>query len=175
MISIGRLDINSKEHDYQVSSAAEFVDLWGVETLFYQVDVLVRDRYRDPEVRYMDPVPVDVLFDEDPRPILKSHGWLTETGSELPFVIYVPMKDRAGRPLKVTDDCKVILQQKHRMTEIREFTITRVTGNHLMPMMWICKALPYREAHDFDPNTAEVDKVKGIEDEKGTNYLKVDI
>lgn len=167
------LGMSKSEYDYYVDQLREAMALIGQEALLYQVDTEEKDLYRDPELTYKKPVTVGLIFEENPRPILKQLNWLTED-EELPYVVHIVALATNKEPVIVRENMKIRIRSKMGLESDRFFNVSKVNANHIDPVTWICKLTPYRERVDFVPETEEHEDVReeGKED-TSYGYLKV--
>jgi hypothetical protein len=156
------------EYDYYVDSLREAMALIGQEAILYQVDVEEKDLYRDPSVTYKEAVNIALIFEENPRPILKQLNWLTED-EELPYVAHIVALASNKEPIVVRENMKIRIPSKYGLETDRVFVVTRVNGNHIDPVEWVCKLVPYRERVDVKPETPEYDRVR-VEGKQDTSY-----
>lgn len=153
------LGMSQKEYDYYVDQVRESMALIGQEAILYQVDTEEKDLYRDPSTTYKDAVKIALVFDDNPKPILKKHNWLTED-EELPYVAHIVALATNGEPVVVRENMKIRVKSKLGLKSDRVFLVSRVVGNHIDPITWICKLTPYREKVDMNPDTCEYEDMR---------------
>lgn len=166
------LGMSQKEYDYYVDQMREAMHLIGQEAYLYQVDMEVKDLYRDPDIIYKDAVKIGLIFEDNPKPILKQMNWLTED-EELPYVAHIVALSSNKEPVEVTENMKVLIPSVYGLNTVRVFLVSRVTGNHIDPVTWICKLVPYREKIDIDPSTPEYDEKREEGSDTSYGYLNV--
>lgn len=149
---MGSLDMNLTEYDLYVEMLTEAVKLRGLDAFLYQTASVGKDLYRDPSIEYIDPVSVCVMFEDNPKPILKKYGWFTED-EDLPYIVYMVSKDTNFNPVVVQEHCKLSLISTLGMQDIKDFTITNVRGSFINPLYWTCKLVPIRSKADRMPET----------------------
>lgn len=162
------LGMSQKEYDYYVDQLREAMALIGQEAYLYQVDTEEKDLYRDPDVTYEKPVTIGLIFEENPRPILKKLNWLTED-EELPYVAHIVALATNKEPVIVRENMKIRIKSKYGLQADRVFNVSKVNGNHINPVTWICKLTPYREKVDFIQETSEHDDMRE-EGKQDTSY-----
>lgn len=167
------LGFSQTEYEYYVDQYRESMKLIGQDAWLYEVAVERKDLYRDPDLLYKKPRKISLVFEENPKPILKRNNWLTED-EELPYIAYVVAVDDEGKPVEVRQYMKIRVVSKYGLRTDRFFIVSRVTGNHIDPLMWICKLVPYREQLDLDPSTEKLEVVEDLDNtETSFGYLKI--
>ena len=168
---MGQLGMTLKEYDYYIENLAEAFMLIGQEAKLYQVLVEEKDMYHDPSLEYGDYVNVGVIFEDNPKPILKKYNWFVED-EELPFVCYLVAKDNDGEPVDVRENCILEIPSKYGLETERRFLTISVRGSSIDPLAWICKLVPLRNKIDMIPATLETDTKLKPQDDVGFSYLK---
>lgn len=141
---MGLLDMSRSEADLWMRLITEAAKLRGQPCLLYQIDKTHIDLQNDHIVKYKDPVLINILFEDQPKTVLKKMGWYHEE-EELPYVAYLTNMDRDYADVIVEEDCRVSTQgiQVKEFGD-SEFIITSVKGSSINPVFWICKLVPYR-------------------------------
>lgn len=171
---MSRLGMSPGEYNYVLDNIREAFDLIGQEAILSEVDHEVKDLYRDPATTYKDEKLIGLIFEDNPRPILKKMNWLIED-EELPYVVHIVALATNREPVVVTENMKITIPSVYGVNTVRTFIVTRVTGNSIDPLTWICKLVPYREKIDMIPETPGVidhEKVSNPSD-VGINYLNI--
>ena len=76
---MARLGMSPEEYDYWVSNLSEAFDLIGQDAELYQVAEIDKDMYNDVELlKHFTPRKIGLIFEDNPRPILKKYNWLME-------------------------------------------------------------------------------------------------
>lgn len=167
------LGLTQGEYDYFVGDLRESMALIGQDALLYQVGTAVEDLYGDPTVSYQEARKVSVIFDDNPRPILKKYNWYTED-KDLPFVAHIVALDSEEQPLVIVEKMILRIPSVYGLITERCFIVTHVVGNAIDPWEWICTLVPYREKVDIVQETEEYDQVQPVPDRKTSfGYLKV--
>lgn len=168
------LGMSQVEYDYYVDQMREAMALIGQKAYLYQVDTEIKDLYRDPDITYKDAVEIGLVFEDNPKPTLKKMNWLTED-EELPYVAHIVAVGANKEPIEIAENMKIVIPSVYGLKTNRVFVVSRVNGNHIDPVMWICKLVPYREKVDIAPETT--DRFETVREEGGTDtsygYLKV--
>lgn len=163
------LGMSQVEYDYYVDQLREAMALIGQKAYLYQVDVEIKDLYRDPDVIYKDAVEIGLIFEDNPKPILKKMNWLTED-EELPYVAHIVALSSNKEPVVVSENMKIIIPSVYGLQTNRVFIVSKVIGNHIDPVTWICKLVPYREKVDIEPESPEHYNEVREEGNKDTSY-----
>lgn len=132
------------EHNLWINYLTESAALFGKECDIHIVKSREDDINHDPYLEYYDPVKINILFEENPKPILKKMGWYSNE-EDLPYVVYMTCLD---------SQYKIIYPEKYSLIDIpnimatskqtNKFTITEVKGSKINPLFWICKLVPYK-------------------------------
>ena len=148
---MGKLFMDATEHEFWEEEIAEAARLLGQECKLYQVDIIDEDINRDTKVSYKEPVSINILFEDNPKPKLKKLGWLTET-DDLPYLAYITSLDDNYERVKVDKYAKITVL--NNLGEV-DLQISEVSGSEIDPLFWICKLVPYR--YNFDDNAVDKD------------------
>jgi len=132
--------------------------LRGIEAYIHQAVEEEADVSADWEYRYYPPVRSRVVFEENPRAVLKQLNWLAEDEEMNPLLTYVLTEDFNRDKLKIARGC--IIEIPYSMDEggTQKFIVTEMRGDSIRPLIWICKLAPYREQTDVNPDTAGVEE-----------------
>ena len=161
---MGLLYQSKKEHDLTVNYMAESFKLLGQEALLYQVKKKKYDLHNDRDVEYEEPIRINFLLEDNPKPVLKRMGWFTEE-EELPYVGYFVVRAEDLSDVKMNTDSKIRLITRQvddtYFTDTdaiyNEFLISSIRGNKLVPTYFTCKLVPYRPPTNkrtvIDPET----------------------
>lgn len=147
---MGLLDMNQSEHVLWEELIAESAKLVGQECLLYQIDTSTADLNGDAHVTYKDPVKANILFEENPKPVIKKMGWQLES-DDLPYVAYITSLDDNYSRVVIEKNVKVVVP--NNLGEV-DLLVSNVVGSKVNPLFWTCKLVPYRYNLDND----EVDK-----------------
>lgn len=162
------LGMSQTEYDYYVDQLREAMALIGQDAILYQVETEAKDLYRDPSVTYKEAVNIGLIFEENPKPILKQLNWLTED-EELPYVAHIVALATNKEPIIVRENMKIRVKSKYGLQADRVFVVSKVNANHIDPVTWICKLVPYREKVDFNQETEEHEDIRE-EGKQDTSY-----
>lgn len=160
---MGLLDMSRSELKLQTKFITEAAKLRGQKCLLYQIDSIESDLHNDKDIIYKNPVLINILFDENPKTILKKMNWFSED-DELPYVAYLTNMDKNYSDIVVSKHCLVETKSiQVEQSERTRFLISEVRGNSIDPVYWICKLVPYRpksvrtEVQDHEaPNNTEM-------------------
>lgn len=172
---MGKLGMTDYEEQYLIDSNVELVNLYGIDAKFYQYLNDNIDFYNDSFPDYLPPSDINILFETNPKPILKKMDWYTED-QELPYIAYITIKDSNNELVQVNKGCMVELSstQYNKITKVsvRKFLISEVSGSHINPLYYTCKLVPYRkpvtQKEVIDPETPVKDSNLGY------NYIQRD-
>lgn len=162
---MGLLSMNIQEHILHEKYIAESTRLHGYKAQLYQIDHTQSDIYNDPTIVYKDPVPIFIFFDDNPRPNLKKLGWLLENEATPYLATITNYQDPDLSPndlihrITIQKYCKIELEAFTTVDTdnyIKEFMVSEVRGNQVDPIYWTCKLTPWREPHDFNPETKDI-------------------
>lgn len=138
------LGMSVEEHNMWITYLAESASLLGNECSIYLIKNREDDINNDPYIEYYDPVKINILFDKNPKSILKKLGWYTED-DKLPYIAYLTC---------LSDNYKINYPQKYSLIEVpntminsknsNKFVISDIKGSKINPLFWICKLVPYR-------------------------------
>ena len=164
---MGLLYMNSDEHQLWEEYIAEAARMLGQECKLYMIDKEVKDLNHDPYIEYKSPIDINIMFESNPKPILKRMGWFTED-DELPYIAYIT---------SLSDQYEDVVIKKNAKIEIphvqgdSEFLITNVRGSKIDPLFWICKLVPYRYNLDNPSVNKNPEELSDTMD-TGYSYLK---
>ena len=171
---MGRLTMTKSEYNYMVDNIREAFDLIGQKAVLFEVDSEIKDIYRDADVIYKDGKEISLIFEDNPKPILKKFNWMTES-DELPIVANIVALANDGTPIEVRENMKVLLMSELGLKTQRMFLVSRVTANSIDPLVFICKLVPYRYKVDVDVETEGYQPTLTEKNDVGFSYLKVNI
>jgi hypothetical protein len=141
--------------------------------MLYQIYDIEKDFYNDTEsLDLLSHRDIGLLFEDNPRPVLKKFNWLTEE-EEIPYLAYICSKDSNQEPLVVQERMLIRIRTHLGIESDRIFQVTSVRGNTIDPLCWICKLVPYRNKVDFKPETKEVDSTRVEKNDVNFAYLKI--
>lgn len=169
---MGRLTMTKDEYNYYVDNIREAFNLIGQKAVLFQVDQEIKDIYHDTDIAYKDGKEVSIIFEDNPKPILKKFNWMTED-EELPIVANVVALADDGTPIEVRERMKILLKSELGLETQRMFLVSKVTGNSIDPLVFICKLVPYRFKTDIDLDTEGYQSSIGERDNTGFSYLNV--
>jgi hypothetical protein len=165
------LGMSDKEFEYRQKSIAEAVKLIGQDAYLFPVDSVTEDLYSDKDIVYEGARKIGILFESNPKPILKKFQWLTED-EELPYVAYLVPLDHKNIKFTVTDQMLIRIDSTRVLESERVFLVTNVRGVELDPLMWMCKLVPFRPKVDMNPKTGEYEPTVAPKTDTGYSYLK---
>lgn len=172
---MGILTMSEKEYDYQIDNIREGFSLIGQEAVLYQVDQEITDMYHDYSTTYKKGIKISVIFERNPQPLLKKYGWVIEGESEALVAHVVSLADD-GTPIEIRENMKICLVSSLGLDSSRMFKVSKVVGNSIPVLTWICKLVPYRFKTD---TISETEEYESSLDNDGQNndfsYLKVDV
>ena len=171
---MGRLTMTKDEYNYYVDNIREAFDLIGQKAVLFEVDQEIKDMYRDADVTYKDGKDISLIFEDNPKPILKKFNWLTED-DELPIVANIVALADDGTPIEVREKMKILLKSELGLQTQRLFLVSKVTGNTIDPLVFICKLVPYRFKTDIDKSKEGYQPTIGEKNNTGFSYLKTKI
>lgn len=166
-----QLLMNRREYDLWEQEISECVRLLGQKALLSPVETIFNDLYYDKDMVYEDARPIGIIFESNPRPILKKNNWLIED-DELPYVAYIVPLDNFDKPFKVSEQMFIRITSVFGLESTREFVVQRVRGTTIDPLMYICNLTPYRPKLDFKPETEQTDHTESFKTDTATTYLK---
>lgn len=170
---MGSLTMTPDEYAYYVDNLREAFDLIGQKAYLFEVDEEVKDIYRDPTTTYKERRRISLVFEENPKPILKKFGWLSED-EELPYVANVVAVDSNGDPVEIRENMKILVVSELGLQNNRMFLVSKVTGNNIDPLTWICKLVPYRTKISLSAEEMKEEYQEPVNDTRFSR-LKVEI
>lgn len=171
---MAQLGMTDREFEQYQLFMSEAVRLIGQDALLYPVDTVTEDLYSDKDITFLKPRKIGLIFDQNPRPILKKFQWLTED-EELPYLAYIVSLDHSDKAFTVQEQMKVVIQSERVLKSERYFLVSNVRGVTIDPLMWICKLVPYRPKFDMKPETSSYDSTLNKKTDTGYSYFKGDI
>lgn len=161
---MGKLSMSQEEYEYYVSTLSEGFSLMGQDALLYQVKDYDKDAFSsDIKSTYEEPVKISILFEENPKPVLKLMNWLEDV-KDSSYIVYVPTKLEDGSVLKITDKVIFKITSQYGLYASKSFIANKVQGNNIDPTLWICQVSPYiknnispTQNKDFKISTYEKD------------------
>lgn len=171
---MARLGMSPEEYDYWVSNLSEAFDLIGQDAELYQVAEIDKDMYNDVELlKHFTPRKIGLIFEDNPRPILKKYNWLMED-EEIPYVAYLCSKDSSQKSLEVREYMIVRVKSNYGLESDRLYQVTSCRGSSIDPLYWICKLVPYRNKVDMVPDTKKIDSTRVRKNDTNFAYLNLD-
>lgn len=172
---MGKLTMTELEYQYYVDNLREAFDLIGQKAYLFQVDKEFKDLYQDKVQEYHDAKEIAIIFEDNPRPILKKYNWLTET-EDMPYIAYVVPKASDNEPLRLRDGMKIGIVSEFGLKTIRMFKVSKVNASSIDPLCYICKLVPYRYKEDIDREKPGYQAVRD-ENKNDTDfsYIKTDL
>lgn len=167
---MAELMMDEIEYEYYQKSISEACRLIGQEALLFPVNSVLPDIYDDRTVSYDGVRSIGLLFESNPRPLLKKFNWITED-EELPFVANIVPFDDTGEPFNITEDMIIVIKNRLGFKSERSFIVRNVRGSSIDPLMYVCKLSPYRPKVDFNPNTVAHDKTYNKRNDVNSSYL----
>lgn len=170
---MARLGMSPEEYDYWVSNISEAFDLIGQDAELYQVAEIDKDMYNDVDIlKHFTPRNIGLIFEDNPRPVLKKFNWLTEE-EEIPYVAYLCSKDSSQRSLEVQEYMVVRVLSNYGLESERLFQVSSCRGSSIDPLFWICKLVPYRNKVDMVHETRQIESTRVRKND--TNFAYLDI
>lgn len=171
---MGLYEYKPSEHEYLSKAFNEANWLLGVECKYYQPAEVVKDVVNDPDVELRDAVTINVIFDSSPKSALKSLNWYVHDDETVPLLAYVSSMLRDGTKIDVREHGILEVPYHMEVQGTQKFIVTKVQGDTVRPLTWICKLVPWFAPVDFIPETPEIDTALNSDDvETGFGYLKV--
>lgn len=171
---MAQLGMTQREYDYWVDNMTEAVKLIGQDARLFQVDVENKDLYKDLYLKHRKSVDIGVIFEDDPKPVIKRMNWLLET-EELPYVVYIVAKDRGMKPLEIRENMLIEVDSVYGLKTTRVFRVSNVKGTSIDPIMWICKLVPHRPKVDLAPEEPGNQTSLKRKDDTNFAYLNRDV
>lgn len=161
---------NENEHELFVNFYSEAFNLFGNDCYFIPIEGKIRDINHDPHILYGEKIPMRIVFESNPKTILKRLGWYNED-DELPYVAYIAFKDGGYTDIEIHDDCliEVLSSTSNKKSNNRTFIITNIRGNKIDPLYWTIKLAPYRPDEVISPS---IDKDTDDNVHSGYHYVK---
>lgn len=165
------LGMSDLEFEFHQRSITEAVRLIGQDAYLFPVNSSEEDLNSDKDIVYEGARKIGLLFDSNPKPILKKFQWLTEE-EDLPYVAYIVPFDHNNIEFEVTEHMLVRIDSKRVLNSERVFLVTNVRGVTLDPLMWMCKLVPYRPKVDMRPGTGKYEPTLNPKTDTGFTYLR---
>lgn len=165
------LGMNDAEFNYYQAAMTEAVKMIGQDAYLFPVDSVTEDIYSDKDIVYNRARKIGLLFESNPKPILKKFQWLSED-DELPYLAYIVPFDHKSVEFTVEENMLIRIDSKRVLQSERVFIVTRVRGTTLDPLMWMCTLAPYRPKVDMVPDTPEYNATLNPKTDTGYTYLK---
>lgn len=160
-----------REFDQYQRYYAEALKLIGQDAYLFPADSVEEDMYFDKSVSYSDARHIGLIFESNPRPILKRYNWLTED-EELPFLAYIAPLDNNEDGFEVRDQMKIQINSKRVISSERFFIVQKVRGSSIDPLMFICSLTPYRPKVSMRPDLEGYHSTVNGVNEAGYTYLR---
>lgn len=155
----GLLTLSDSEKSLYKDWLLEAFYLRGIEAFIYQALDESPDVYADWTYNYLPPVRSRVVFEDNPRAVLKQLNWLAEDEEVNPLLTYVLTEDFNRNKLSISRGCIIEIPYAMDESGSQKFIVTEMRGDSIRPLVWICKLAPYREQVDIHPeNEEDVDK-----------------
>lgn len=143
---MGLLYMTDYEHQMHEQLIAESARLLGQKCKLYLIDKIVKDLNHDPYIEYNNcPIDINILFESNPKPILKKMGWYTED-EDLPYVAYITRWSDRYEEFTISEYMRIEINNSQGRSE---FLITDIKGSKIDPLFWTCKLVPYRYNTDI--------------------------
>lgn len=166
---MGKLGPSQKEQRYLRRNIAEAASLIGQEALLYQIESSEEDINFDDYIQFKEPVKINILFEDNPKPVLEKYNWFKEEEG-LPYVAYITALDEEYNDIIVEKNCILELVQTQIETSATRFNIIEVRGDMINPLVWICKLAPYRYRKDSVSLGKKLEK--DVRNQTGYKHLK---
>lgn len=153
---MGLLMYNNREQDYMTSNITEAFKLIGQDALLYQVESSKYDIYDDREVTHIPSVPIGLIFENNPTPILKKNNWLVED-EENPYIAYLSIKDSTQNKVKLSEDMLIEVKSTMDVSSTRLLRVSNLKASFINPWVFIAKLVPYRPKYDRKPETPQTE------------------
>lgn len=142
---MGTLNLSRRERQTLIAYLSEAFKLRGVPAEFYQVDTAAYDLNKDIQVNYLPPVPIFMLFDENPKATLKKLHWFVEQ-EEVAAIGHFITLDRLGNPIKVIRKSRVDVVYEALTGDTKQsFLLDDLRANDIYQFSYVAKLTPYRE------------------------------
>lgn len=165
------LGMSDKEFEFYQRSISEAVRLIGQDALLFPVGFVTEDLYSDKDIDYEGVRKIGLIFDSNPKPILKKFQWLTEE-EELPYLAYIVPLDHDNEEFIAQENMLIQIASERVLKSERTFLVTNVRGVTLDPLMWMCKLVPHRPKVDMDPETPYIESTVAPKTDTGYSYLR---
>ena len=136
--------MSAKERDHWINYLVEASTYTGLGANLYQLQSSVSDLNNDEVNTYKEPVKVHLFFEDNPTPVLKSYNWLTEDENN-PYIVYLTYKNSEMNDMKIESGCMLDIPSYMHEEGSSKYIISKVRGNSINPLYWICKITPHRE------------------------------
>lgn len=141
----------------------EQAKLLGIEVFYrYPVDMEFSLHSQEDPRGYSEEIKLNVIFDQSPRlSTLRKLGWVSEDPSDKPYIVQVPYDTP-----NLQKGSLIILPAPLPLSPSKEFKITDITVDQVLPDSWYCKLAPRFEKYEaLTPKDYE---------NKPNTFLKVD-
>lgn len=121
--------------------------LLGIRVQYkYPIDMDFTIHSQEDPRGYSEPITLDVVFDQSPKlRTLRKLGWVSEDSSDKPYLVQVPYDTP-----NLQKGCLIILPDTISEGEGREFKITDITVDQILPDSWYCRLAPkFREMNSL--------------------------
>lgn len=167
---MGLLSMSQLEHNQWIEYMAESARLMGQECKLYTVKKRVDDINSDPYVEYNSPIPYNILFESQPKPVLKRLGWYNQD-DDIPYIAYITALSDNYKSIKLTKYSVIEVPYVQIESSTSKFVITELKGNKINPLFWTVKLVPYT----YNLESPKVNTNPEVEDDKSdttNSYLK---
>ncbi len=147
----------------------EQAKLLGIHVKYkYPIDPELTLHGRDDQLGFSEPIELDIILSQSPKlSTLKKLGWVSENPDDKPWMCQVPYDTpNLQKNCRLFFDAPLPLGTTPGSEGVKEFKITDITVDQIMPDSWYCKLAPVFEV----PKTI---KPKDYT-EKSYTFLKVD-
>lgn len=141
----------------------EQAKLLGIHVQYrYPIDMKFTTHGQEDPLGYSEPIELDIIFDQSPKlKTLKKLGWVSEDGSDKPYIVQVPYDTP-----NLQKGCLIDLPVPDPLCKSKTFKITDITVDQILPDSWYCKVAPkFEEMNKLTPNDYT---------DKSYSYLKID-
>lgn len=119
--------------------------LLGIHVQYHypvEMDFTVHGQERP--IGYSDPIEMDIIFDQSPRmKTLRKLGWVSEDPADKPYIVQLPY----DAP-NLQKGCLIVIPSPRPLEPSREFKVTEITADQVLPDSWYCKVAP-KVDHQF--------------------------
>lgn len=170
---MGILSMSQLEHNHYIESMMEASKLLGQECKIYTVKNRVDDINSDPYIEYNYPINYNILFESQPKPILKKLGWYTNDDSDAPYIAYITSLSDNYKSFQLDRYSVIEVPYVQLDSGVSKFVISEIRGNSINPIYWVVKLVPYvynLDSEKVNMNPDNEDDTSSVDN----HYIKYD-